>query len=178
MKKRKFKLIILLILLLIIPITTLSISSILVPVVKSTNSQDIKKELLNEKEKYGNIENKQVYTNSSNTKKDELLDEKITKSSEESKNNEETIISIINKFYPNEFIEIKHELDKNTINSDTYTVAVGSTEEKLYNLILDIINTKPLTSNEETILKTFMIEQYDNIKDNENLKEQIKLICQ
>ncbi len=102
------------------------------------------------------------------------LTEKINKGELESKEFENSIIDIINKFSPNEFAKIQEQLDEYDVNSDNI---YSSPAIDLYDLILNILETQNLANDESSILKEFMNEQYDNVKDDLYLRERIKNIC-
>lgn len=176
MHKRNIKLVLILLgIIFIVPITAYAVSNTVAYIAKVNNTNNTKQELLEEKAQYTN-----VITDTSKLEKvepDKELTEKIKNASEKATEKELEIEKIIIKFYPEEYKEIKEQLDSININTDTHDVSNTSPEMKFYNLILDIIENKTLTPQESKLLKEFMIGQYSNTEGNRQVQERIEKLC-
>ena len=176
MYKKNIKLVLILVgIILIVPITAYAVSNVIEYISKVENTDNIKQELLEEKEQYTN-----VITEMAKTEKleiDEELTNKIEGQIEKIAEKEQEIINIINRFYPNEYKELKEQLDSKNINSDNHDVSNTSPEMKFYNLVLDIIENETLTNQELNLLKEFMTSQYSNAEGNKDVQERIERLC-
>lgn len=176
MKKINIKIILIsLFALVLINITVFAVVNKLNPtLVVSDDDNNVKNELLEEKQSLNNTRVSQKIIDTNKAEEDTELTEKLNKGELEAKEFENSIIDIINKFSPNEFAEIQEQLEQYDINSDNIN---SSPIIDLYNLILNILETQNLSNNESSILKEFMNDQYDNVKDNLYLREKIENIC-
>lgn len=175
MKKINIKIIlILLFALVLINITVFAVVNKLNPTLVINDDNNVKNELLEEKELLNNKQISKKIIDTNKVEEDMYLTEKINKGELESKEFENSIIDIINKFSPNEFAKIQEQLDEYDVNSDNI---YSSPAIDLYDLILNILETQNLANDESSILKKFMNEQYDNVKDDLYLRERIENIC-
>lgn len=154
---------------LLIPISVLAVSNVIerIPVVNDSNN-NIRNELLQEKQQYCNNTINENYNISTYAiQEDTELINKINEIDSETEEIENTIIKVMNKFYPSEFSEVKQKLDNNEDNA----------ENQLYELIVNVLETKELTNDESGILKQFIKDQCNNINENTELKARIETIC-
>lgn len=143
-----------------------------IPVVNDNNN--VKNELIEEKQSYNNQSNNQKKVNINNKiEEDTVLTEKINQGKLEAEEFENSIIDIINKFYPTEFEKIQEQLEEYDVNSDNI---YSSPAIDLYDLILNILETQNLSNDESSILKEFMNDQYDNVKDDLYLRDNRKYL--
>ena len=173
--KTKLLLLFLLIIVLCVPIITIASTKIGILVTQGDSIKE-KERLLEEKQEFLNsdqIEEKSAYYLAEKKKKKNKLSEKQL----ENQQTQEKIEKIINKFYKEEYNEIKRE----ATNSDGIkdgTLNSNEPEAKLYNLIINIIETKELDSEELKVLKEFIRDSSSNIKGNDELKLKMQKVYQ
>lgn len=173
--KVKVFLLFVLIIILFVPIVTFAVSKVGILVAKEDSTTE-KENLLAEKQEFMNMdytENETIYS----LEKDVELQNKLLDKQLENQEIQEKIEKVINKFYKEEYYKIKQE----AINTDGIkdgTLNPNGPEIKLYNLIINIIETKEINAEESEILKEFLSDSSHNIKGNDELKLKMQKIGQ
>lgn len=99
--------------------------------------------------------------------KDVELENKINEKNEEITNNIQYIISIVEKFYPNQITEILEnaQVEENKMkNSGDYNI-ISNAECDLVMLIVNIIEQENITEEESNVLKGYISDQEFKIKE-------------
>ena len=108
---------------------------------------------------------------------DKELTNKLEQNDEANKAKEEIIASVLNKFYPEKYAELREKIEEKDIDSSNHDVSPKSPEMEFYNLVLDVIEKENLTEEEKSVLKEFMINQYSNATGNDQVQSRIEDIC-
>ena len=174
-KTLKILLIIACILLIVIPITVYAVPNIIEYITVVSDNGNVKQELLEEKEQYTNMIQNQP--NNYMIDEDKELTNKLEQNDEANKAKEEIIASVLNKFYPEKYAELREKIEEKDIDSSNHDVSPKSPEMEFYNLVLDVIEKENLTEEEKSVLKEFMINQYSNAKGNDKVQSRIEDIC-
>lgn len=184
--KKKTKIIILIIVLMIMVLVPVGISASrgLIIVAKSDEeiaqaNKEENERALAEKANFANTHS----TNGISTQSDDidevdipLLDEELAKDEEE----EQKLVEIIRRFYPNEFDEALAE-SKN--EQDTGMIEITSSplkdyEKTIYDLVLKILENENLTEEETNLLKDYINVNMYNIKKDEDLQARAEKILE
>lgn len=119
------------------------------PVVEEPTAEEIREALLKEKEEYSNENIRENYlVQSYSLEEDTELTEKLNEANSKAKEIEETIISIMNKFYPNEFKIIMNKLNNSGEDREA--------QEQLCYLIKEILENETLSEMETANLNEFV----------------------
>mgnify|MGYP000803371202 FL=1 len=76
---------------------------------------------------------------------DKELTNKLEQNDEANKAKEEIIASVLNKFYPEKYAELREKIEEKDIDSSNHDVSPKSPEMEFYNLVLDVIEKENLT---------------------------------
>lgn len=141
------------------------------PVAQEPTEEEIREVLLKEKEEYSLKENmqKSELIQKYNIEEDTGLQNKLKEAEQEKNKMEKVIISVMNKFYPNEFPTILKELQNRETNSYN-SPKLQEVDYKFYNLILNVLENETLTNEEKTALEDFIISQTHELRKDEELQ--------
>lgn len=140
------------------------------PVVKEATDEEIQRKLLEEKEDFArkNKNNDNNSVQKDTPKEDNELQDKLHKAELESNEMEKRIISVMNKFYPNEFPAMLEKLQNRETNS--YNLPeLQEIDYKFYDLILNVLENELLTNEEKITLEEFMSSQTHELRKDEVL---------
>lgn len=162
-----------LVLIVLIPIGVFAAIKLGVDIYVPPTNEEIRDSLENEKQEYLNRakEEEANSLNQPNTTSEEEKKE-IKQLQTESENEEKAIITIINKFYPNELATIRERIE--TEGNTLYENSVPDAVKDLYYLIIEVLETKQLTQEEQRVLKDFLDNAYSNIKTDTQLRARIE----
>jgi len=176
MNKRKTFIFIIAILVLSVPIIAWAKAQYGVPVVNEKSDEEILKEKMEYTENRLEI-NKQLQKNTKSNgieEQKELDIETIQEEAKkESRKNNEQIIDIMNKFYPGRFEKILENIEKESEGVIFTNDTVLESHKELFNLIIEIIETKTLSDEETKILKDFLDDTRDNVAGDIQLTDKI-----
>lgn len=160
------------ILLLILPISVFANNIVFPKVIEYTNNA---REIELEKIEKDKANNSKVIDNSYETNEFIETEEEIRKlelAKQESIDNNNRVLEIVQKYAPKQMEEIYKELNGSSI----YDVNL-ELEYKFDNMILDIIETQNIEADETEILIDYMYGEYGNVKNNIELYNRIEKIC-
>lgn len=86
---------------------------------------------------------------------------------------ENTIIKVMNEYYPNEFTQIQNELNNRTYQNINAPLTINSPEIKLCNLLIDVLENNFIENDKREILKNFLDSQYENLSDCPDIQNKI-----
>ena len=85
---------------------------------------------------------------------------------------EEIMITALTRIYPNKFPTLLAEIRELNEKDPSYNLGkITETDYKLYNLIFDAMENKLFTEQETEVFKEFISDQYNVIKEDENLRD-------
>lgn len=154
---------------LIIPITVLATRNIGIAVERVVSKEEFDEQRSQEKENWINNQNSDEITYSSlnnNDSEDISLINKYTEKENEVNSNRNTMEEIINRFYADKYKEISVKIEENADKMSLSELYTQPYTEELFDLIIDIIKNKNITTAEKDILKEFLDEQSAFIKEN------------
>lgn len=141
------------------------------PVVKETTEEEIRENLAKEKDEFERIHKDDITSSIQeySSQEDTELQNKLKEAELRKNEMEKVIISVMNKFYPDEFPTILKELQNRETNS--YNLPkLQEIDYKFYNLILNVLENETLTSEEKTALEDFINSQIHELKKDEELQ--------
>ena len=145
------------------------------PVVKEATDEEIERKLLEEKEEFAKTHKDDNTTSIQkyNSQEDTELQNKLKEAELRKTEMEKMIISVMNKFYPNEFPTILKQLQSREINS--YNLPkLQEIDYKFYDLILNVLENETLTNEEKTSLEEFITSQTHELRKDDSLQERFE----
>lgn len=182
MKRKKIIIFAILAFLVILPIGVLAYDFVVqrISVVNYENLPDDEEKALKEKEEIAkqseNNENLIENNNISEQIEQDFISEEESKEVEETNN---IILNVMNRYYPREFNNLIEQVNSKTAEERNVPLTESSPEIKVYDLILDVLETKSneLSDDEISVLKEFISSQYSEVKDFTNIRSRIENIC-
>lgn len=171
---RKIIICLLVLIVLAVPIVIFASNKLETPIYVEPSDEEIEQILISRKQQFlkdfenGAIDTPITYSSISSSEIEE--NEKIQV---ESKEEENLISSIINKFYPTELNIILQKMNNENM---IYYNSVSETQKELYRLVLDILENEKLVEEETNILKEFLRSVYSNIKNDLQLQVRFEAI--
>lgn len=179
MKKNNIKILLISLgIILVIPISVFATNTIKTligpPVVKEQSREEISVKLEKEKQEWLNEHKNESSATIQTYSKDDSdeLQEKKEMIEQTEKQLEEIMITALTRIYPNKFPTLLAEIRELNEKDPSYNLGkITETDYKLYNLIFDAMENKLFTEQETEVFKEFISDQYNVIKEDENLRD-------
>lgn len=177
--KKKITVIIIGSCLLLIPITVFATKKIGIEVEKVMTEEEFNEQRKQEKENWINehkLDTSTYSTVNKNAKIDTELIDKYERGEKEANNSGKAMEEIINKFYKDEYKILSAKIAENSDNMSLNELYSQAYTEELFNIIMDIILNKDITSDEKAVLKEFLNDQYYFLKEGSEMKSKFEEI--
>lgn len=164
MKNKKMSiLLVVIIFLILIPIVVLANQEIRIQVDRILSKEEIDEQREQEKRNWLNNQSSNFSVHSM-TEKNNLVDnallDRYEKKEEEVNIKENSVDEIINRFYKEDYERISTQMANNVDKMSINELYAQEYSKELFNIIIDIIENKDITTNERNMLREFLNEQY------------------